>query len=222
MDKTNYLTALSRYIHLDPIRTKRIQVFSVPEKEQYLKKYRWSSLPGYLNKKKKVPFINYDAILSLCGGNRRVYWKQICNDLTIKMDIEEKVVGQSILGNDTFINWVKERFLTKDPRELPQAGKIFYYKTKDEIIKIICEETRKEITEIIKEKGPLRQLTMELLYRLGGLNGREIGKMMGIDYSTVSRERKKLKQRLVRDKSLLTLKEKIETKLSMANIRLPG
>ena len=55
---------------------------------------------------------------------------------------------------------------------------------------------------------------MDLLYRLGGLTETGIGEMMGVDYSTVSQGRKRLRETLKRDKSLLRIIETIEANLS--------
>ena len=43
---------------------------------------------------------------------------------------------------------------------------------------------------------------MDLLYRVGGLSGTEIGEIMGVDYNTVSQGRKRLREKLKGDKHL--------------------
>jgi DNA-binding MarR family transcriptional regulator len=43
---------------------------------------------------------------------------------------------------------------------------------------------------------------MELLYRHAGMNQREIGELMGVDYSSVSVARKRLRDMLAVDDSL--------------------
>jgi len=218
VDKESYLVVLSRYIHLNPVRIKQIEKSSLTEKQRYLKKYRWSSLLGYINHAKRCSFIDYSMILEAYGGDnnkaRRAYWRAISRDLSRRIDIKERIVGQSILGSDKFINWVKEKFLGKETREIPSVKKILSYKAKDEIIKAICDETEKGFDEIVKEKGTLRQVAMELLYRVGGLKGTEIGEIMGVDYTTVSQGRKRLKEKLIKDKNLSLLMERIESKLS--------
>jgi len=219
VDKESYLVVLSRYIHLNPVRTKQIEKDSLIEKQRYLKRYRWSSLLGYINNVKRCSFIDYSMILEAYGGDnnkaRKVYWRAICGDLSKGIDIKEKIVGQSILGSDKFINWVKENFLEKEAREIPSVKKILSYKAKDEIIKIICEETGRGFDEIIKGKGTLRQIAMDLLYRMAGLKGTEIGEIMSVDYSTVSQGRKRLKGKLIRDRELFLLMERIENRLSI-------
>ncbi len=62
---------------------------------------------------------------------------------------------------------------------------------------------------------------MDLLYRLGGLKGQEIGNMFDIDYSTVSVSRKRLRNKLQKDHDLKRLLFRIEAKLSKLN-RLSG
>jgi len=114
-----------------------------------------------------------------------------------------------------FIDWVKEKFLGKEAREIPSVKKILGYKAKDEIIKAICDETKRGFDEIVKKKGTLRQVAMELLYRVGGLKGTELGEIIGVDYTTVSQGRKRLKEKLIKDKNLSLLMERIESKLSI-------
>jgi hypothetical protein len=54
---------------------------------------------------------------------------------------------------------------------------------------------------------------MDLLYRVGGLSGTERGKMMRIDYSTVSLGRKRLRERLKGDKHLSQIIKRVEADL---------
>jgi chromosomal replication initiation ATPase DnaA len=51
-------------------------------------------------------------------------------------------------------------------------------------------------------RGPARSMAMELLYRYAGMSQREIGAMMGVDYSTVSVARKRLRDMLTKDRTL--------------------
>ena len=102
--------------------------------------------------------------------------------------IHDKILGQSILGGDEFVEWVTEEFLKGEKdRERPSLKKIHTYKAKDAILKTLEKETGKSIKAIAKEKGIYRQIAMELLYRLGGLKGEEIGEIMGVGYTSVSR-----------------------------------
>ncbi len=220
VDKDTYLTMLSRYIHLNPVKTKGMKRMSYKEKIQYLRNYRWSSLPGYVNKRKKQEFIDYDLVLEEYGGDkdegRKAYGTIISIDISCEMDVNDKIVGQSIIGREDFIEKVLERHLKKDSdkREQPSLRELQGLKAKEEIMRAVKEETGKGLEEIKKKKGIERSILMDLLYRTGGLRGTEIGKILDVDYSTVSQRRKKLRDRLKKDKKLKQLFNKIEMKLS--------
>ncbi len=51
---------------------------------------------------------------------------------------------------------------------------------------------------------------MDLLYRVGGLSGTETGEMMGVDYSTVSPGRKRLREKLKSDKHLSQIIKRVD------------
>ncbi|MFA5072711.1 MAG: hypothetical protein WC539_02245 [Nitrospirota bacterium] len=95
-------------------------------------------------------------------------------------------------------------------RERPSIGEIHRYRAKEEIFKAVHRETGKDIEAIKSEKGDLRRVVMELLYRAGGLKGPEIGQVFGIGYGPVSQERKRLGAKIQSDKKLRTLLSRIE------------
>ena len=99
-------------------------------------------------------------------------------------------------------------------REIPAVKQLKRHNTKEEVIEVLCKEVGKGFDEIKKERGITRQIAMDVLYRFGGLTGTEIGEMMGVDYSTVSQGRKRLRETLKRDQSLLKIIKRIEATLS--------
>ena len=223
VDKNEYLAVLSRYIHLNPVKVKAVK--NVPEKDRirYLIRYPWSSLPGFLSRRKKERYIDYAMVLGEYGGDtdkaRREYKKRIYAEITTDTEIKENIIGQSLLGGEAFIAWVKDTYIEgmKD-RERPAVGEIHRYRTKEEVFTAINRETGKAIESIKDEKGDLRRIVMELLYREGGLKGPEIGRIFGIDYGTVSQERKRLRDKLPKDRKLRALMSRIELKLSTNGI----
>ena len=56
---------------------------------------------------------------------------------------------------------------------------------------------------------------MELPYRRGGLKGEEIGRILDVDYISVSQKRRRLRERLSRDRKLKALMQRIEEKSGM-------
>jgi len=219
VDKESYLSVLSRYIHLNPVRIKAMERKTDEEKIQHLRNYRWSSLPSYINKGEREQFVDYAIVLEEYGGDndrsRLAYKKGIYDDISDKLEIRDKIIGQSIIGGEEFIKWVKEELLERQKdRECPSLREIQRYKAKEKIIEAIEKESGKGLEEIKREKGNIRQIAMDLLYRTGGLKGAEIGELMGVDYSTVSQGRKRLREKIEKDRKLKQLVNRIERRLS--------
>jgi chromosomal replication initiation ATPase DnaA len=82
---------------------------------------------------------------------------------------------------------------------------------------VLDRKTGKTLPEIKTEKGPLRQIAMDLLHRYGGLTNPEIGRLFGVDYSSVSQERKRLRQRLEKDRKIAALYRDFEREVSRMN-----
>lgn len=207
VEKESYLSELSRYIHLNPIRVQGMDSKTPAEKMKFLISYRWSTLGGYLEQKKKVAGVDYALILDEFGvehpGGRQAYRKRIKEDVQEELESPGKIVGGSILGQEGFIDWVKTNFLAQGPdREYSGARQIKGYKARKKVLEALLTETGRTEAELLNEKGDLRRIAMELLYRLGGLNGVEIGRIFKISYNAVSKERKRLKEKIKLDPKL--------------------
>jgi putative transposase len=217
VDKDAYLSVVSRYIHLNPIRTRSLAKASPREKIHYLNHYPWSSLHGYLEKRKREPFIEYGVVLGEYGGEtgrgRRGYQRALYADIGGGLEIKGKIIGQSLLGGEEFISWVSRTFLKgEQDRESPSVREIRKYRAEETILGVIERVTGKSIEEIREGKGAVRQVAMELLYRVGGLKGHEIGRLLGIGYTSVSQERRRLKERLRNDRNLQALFTRLNAK----------
>jgi hypothetical protein len=223
VEKEAYLSILSRYIHLNPIRLRQFEKRSQEEKAEYLLRYPWSSLPGYLDKSKRAGAIDHSLVLADYGGDtpkgRAAYRKQLLADIEESIDVKGDVYGQGILGGGDFITWVKETFLEEsETREQPLAGKIRRYQQKEAILSLIEEETGRGLEALKDEKGDLRRLAMDLLCRHGGLKGPEIGALFDVGYSAVSQERKRLRERIAQDRKLEEVMRRLEGELSTIKI----
>lgn len=223
VEREAYLSILSRYIHLNPIRVKKLGKSSDRKKLEYLLSYPWSSLPGYIDKRRREGMIDYKLVLADYGGDtekgRKAYQVQLGADISEELDVKSDIFGQSILGGEEFIHWINEKFLEeKDPREIPSAGEIKRYRQKEAILALIEKETGKDLDSIRREKDDLRRIAMDILYRYGGLKGPEIGALMGVGYTSVSQERKRLRDRLAQDPILDKMIKRLEEGLSTMKI----
>lgn len=225
VERDTYLSVLSRYIHLNPVKIKSMSRMSYEEKLKYLRKYRWSSLPGYINRRRKQEFVDYDLVLEEYGGDNeeghRAYRQMISIDITGDMDVKNQIVGQSILGRPEFVEQVVDKYVKRDSdrRETPSLRELHGLKMQVAIIKLIEVETGKSLEEIMLRKGMERNMLMDLLYREGGLSNVEIGKLMGIDYSTVSLGRSYLRRRVKKDKKIRGIVNSLDEKVIQLKMR---
>ena len=224
IDKDNYLLEVSRYIHLNPLRMKSKE--SLDERWLVLLTSESTSLPGYLNKKNRKDFVDYNTILDYFGTeggkSSRGYKKFIAE--AIEKDIPsplEKGKGTGIVGEKIFIEQIKQLFdkdrkVKKSRREQPALRKLDRNWTPEDLINSylkLVSKTREELTAKGKH-SPDRAILMELLYRLCKITQPEIGKLLGgIDYSAVSQARKRLHIKTENDPELKKKFTALQSKL---------
>ncbi len=223
VEKEAYLSVLSRYIHLNPIRVPAFENDDNKRKATFLLQFPWSSLPGYLDKNKRDWMVNYSLVLADFGGDtpkgRAAYRRQLLADIDESLEVKNEVFSQSVIGGEAFLEWVKETFLAgEESKERPAVGKIKRYRQKEVILALIAEETGKDLAAIKAEKGNLRRLAMDLLFRYGGLRGPEVGALFEVGYSAVSQERKRLGEKRGEDREFEKLVRRLENKLSTVKI----
>lgn len=219
IDQDVYLAPVSRYIHLNPVKVGWLKSKPVQEQLDYLQEYPWSSLPGFFNVAKRSDFVEYQLVLADCGrdtaAGRKNYRQLLAEALTAKVSHKDKVVGQSILGEVNFVDRVRAKFIdAPKSRELPAVGKLQCYIAQDRILALIAAETSRTVEEVLGNRGETRQLAMDFLYRYGGMKNQEIGALMGVDYSTVSQGRKRLREKKAKSSLLAGLSGRIEEGLS--------
>jgi hypothetical protein len=98
LEKKNHLSEVSCYLHL------------LPKKDGVTKslfQYKWSSLPGYINKEKREGWIDYDSILNMFNGESHKtslnYQEHIKKSLKKQIASPfENLRGSIILGSEHF------------------------------------------------------------------------------------------------------------------------
>jgi REP element-mobilizing transposase RayT len=222
VDADNYLQEISRYIHLNPTRVKRSSGMTMGEKRKYLRNYRWSSYGGYILQVRRRDFLHVQEVLAYFGGDtargRKKYEDFVMEG--VSRDIAnplEKGVGHGIVGANEFIEKIRGQYIRSaaESRELPAVKKILAQVEPERIIRLIGEIFKVKREELLKRgyKGVARGVLVEMLYRYGGMKQREIGELMGIDYSAVSVIRKRLWALQEKDRKLRMNIERVKREL---------
>lgn len=221
VEEDAYLCMVSRYIHINPVKT-AIMRRQTPEKQlHHLWNYHWSSLPGYVDFTPKLKFVEYATVLAEYKNSRqpaeKAYQEQLTKDLIKGLSIHDRIVGQSILGSESFIAGIKETHIADiRDRERPAVGRIHQYLSIEKVLAVAEKELNS--SDLLRSKGMTRQIVMTLLYKYAGLNNRQIAELLNLDYSTVSQGRKRLRDKVEEDIGIQTLVERIIEQLARIKI----
>lgn len=212
IDADNYLLEVSRYIHLNPVRSKKFRDQSITEKWNLLLTHPTSSLSGYFSAGKRENFVNYHKVLEYMGGDnkegREAYRRFIRSGL--EQDLENPLElgkGNGIVGGAEFVELIKKLLLqNKDShREQPALRELRKMFAPKDLIIHVCEQIGMSENQICqKGKNSIeRVMLMEMLYRFCNITQPQIGILVGgIDYSAVSQARKRLQNRLIQEPEL--------------------
>jgi hypothetical protein len=145
---------------------------------------------------------------------RRRYSGFVMGGISEEMDMSfwEGVTGQTVLGSEAFVDWVRERFLSRgmgDIRELPglktlRGGP----STAEEIARAVARRfgvSEKELYRRYASCRDARSIFMELccLYLSRKMSFSEIGRELGeLSVAALSQNRKRLAAKMRRDEGL--------------------
>ena len=160
-----YRSRLSRYIHLNPIRTKAFLEVNPDERQNYLREFKWSSYRPYLGIHKQPEWLICRPVLSCWGKKKREqiqnYASYVEEGLLKNIDSPlDDLVEQTLIGSDRFIDRIKREYLLKrsgDKRE--QRALIHFQKSFSftDIINHIAQIYRVDQESIIKRKSGHRE-----------------------------------------------------------------
>jgi REP element-mobilizing transposase RayT len=217
IDADNYLLELSRYVHLNPVRLRSYKTKTDAEKIRDVEKYRWSSLGGYLAASQKEFWVTYDIVLGYVGESRRKYGMFMMEGIQRGYATPwEDVKGQTVLGEEDFVERIKGR-MKKPGSKREQSGirqleSIEPSAVLREVVR--CLRLREE--QLLGKRTGHRDergMALELMYRYCGASQARIGKLVGLDYTLVSRERKRLRERIESEKGLKKTLREIEASI---------
>ena len=182
----SYLLELVRYIHRNPLEAGLVE---------NLHKYPWSSHKGYLSNARKWDWLYKSYILSFFGGNkaecikryRQFVSKEIPEEIN-KILLKKKL--PSIMGSNSFVENVKERFFSyKSHEEVPESR--FLAPEADRIMEEVCKFYNVKRQDLLASRrgyyNEPRNVAIYLIRRLRSDTLKGVGKAFGIDRnSTVS------------------------------------
>ena len=218
VDADNYLLELSRYVHLNPVRVGKLKKFDYVRRWDHVNRYRWSSLPGYINKRRTSDFVYYDMTLKMIGS-RRAYQRFLAEGLKTSLaNPYADVQYQTILGGNDFVALVKSEYvdsvsLREQPMSRDLMAKVI---PPDKLMASVASSMGVEVQTFSLRLGDgiNRGIVAELLHRYSGLSQQKIGNLLGgINYTAVSMLRYRLKKTMSTNEKIKALYVKAEKNL---------
>ncbi|OHB65479.1 MAG: hypothetical protein A2Y76_01825 [Planctomycetes bacterium RBG_13_60_9] len=176
LDASTYLEAVSRYIHLNPVRAKIVSD---------ARKYVWSSCRYFVGPDKSPDWLETGRTLGGFGRilrvARRRYAEYIAQPTVNPLD---GVVAGSILGPATFTDWVKDTYLSRRiaDQEIPALKVLSARPSMDQIVQTVAEHYGVAPDTILMRGGKrnrCRDMAICLAREFSGLPCRDLGRHFG-------------------------------------------
>ena len=222
----DYLLALSRYVHLNPVQIGTLQDKPIAERIEALRSYPWSSYPSYIGRRKALDFVEYAPILGEMSGKRRDWPKRYGKfvesglaeaDEDFKVALKE---SPRSIGSDGFRAWIDERYqeLIECQRHPEDAAfrRITEPLTADAVLAVLAAVFEVLVEEFGRRSrdSVLRGVAGRFLVRYAGMTQREVAeKIGGTSGGALSRQMRKVRELLENDQRLRRQVERAEERI---------
>jgi len=217
IEKEGYLLAVSRYIHLNPVRA------GIVEKPE---KYRWSSYPEYVRKRTKKGWLEDRWILRQYSEDlaqaRKLYKRFVEEGIQTPQSPFEELKDGLILGTESFLNEIKRKISVKRHKDIPQSRGMAQQLALGDVVDAVAERVGIEPVELStgrRRNKRERRICLYLLRTLTDMGNEEIGKHFEISYSAVSKAVTFLREEIERDRATRALINEIEWSLPNSNFK---
>jgi REP element-mobilizing transposase RayT len=211
-----YLLQLSYYIHRNPVSAGMAK---------HLSHYRWSSYANYAYGKKAPDWLNTKLLLSHfrnAEDAHRAYRQAAQKYSKEEHRIWEDLRHGFILGSRRFVESIKAQYLPATPhKEIPHQKKAAHDTDPSELLQKAAKVLGADLGRF-KNSGKVsgqdvldRDLLIFVVWQLGQQTNQQIGDLLGLTYSAVSRRISIFKNKIRRDNQI---RKKLEHVKSMIKI----
>ncbi|HDS02417.1 MAG TPA: chromosomal replication initiator DnaA [Firmicutes bacterium] len=184
VENDSYLSTLSAYIHLNPLRARLTQDLNL---------YPWSSYLFYINETPH-PFLKKDLILNLLGSKSYETFTMEWYHKNMEIDKKEIYGTQGVLGSDQFKNRISElinkKIKTTEKNCLEYPGiKQWTSLSFQEIYTIFKNEFKTKDEDIFAKhsRSPYRKLLMWALKHHTDLKNTQIAELFHVHYTVIAK-----------------------------------
>ncbi len=229
VDGDDYLLALSRYVHLNPVEVGEWKEKPIKERIACLRDYRWSSYPGYIGKCKAMDFVAQGPLLARMQGKERDrprrYREFIETGLAESDDDFKVALKQSprCIGGEDFRVWVddlyRERLQARARPEDVSFRHITVPLGVDKVLSVLADVFGIGTDEFNRRRqdSPLRAVAAMFLLRYAGLSQRDVADVLAVGSgAAICNQLSRFPKKLAKDRRLRELVKDAEGKLYRA------
>jgi putative transposase len=222
----DYLLALSRYVHLNPVQVASMKHKPIEERIKALRAYPWSSYPSYIGKRKGLSFIEHGPLLSEMAGKRgerpKRYREFVETGLSESDDDFKIALKKSprSIGGDGFrarIDEVYQKMVETHSRpEDVSFRRITEPVPPEDVLDILSGIFEVDADEFKRRRqsSPLRAVAIRYLLRYAGLSQRDVADLLNIGSgAAVCNQLNRLPEKLSKDRRLRRLVKQAEERL---------
>jgi len=215
VDGDDYLSALSRYVHLNPIKVLSMREKTISERLDDLNQYTWSSYQGYINKSARQEFVDYMPVLASMPGKKSGWEANYKKFVESGIAEDDKdfisILNASSLavGGDGYLKWIKGKYEEMIDNVINLEDVSFrhtaVYLEVDVVLEIIADVLDVSINDfsLHKRNSPLKAIAAILLIKYAGKNQREIAKLLGVSSgAAINGQISRYKEKIFTDKRL--------------------
>lgn len=233
VDPQQWGLILSRYVHLNPLRTRRHAMGKSQRQERstgkrkgatadelsnrllFLNAYRWSSYRAFAGYEPQPAWLETAGVASLIEGDPR-RWRSKYRAL-IEEGAREgaaspwpAVEAQAVLGGQSLVEEVRTQ-IKEGRREIVGKRSLSRRRTFEEAIAIVQRHRRQPWEEFKALHGdPGREMVLWLARRTTGMTLAQLGKQTNADYAAVSIALKRFELKMADDRKLRTTMHELE------------
>ncbi len=200
-----YLLAVTRYIHLNPVKIAACRPLSGQQRLERLEAYSWSSYGGYAAATKAQEFVSYD-VLKEYGGDlaaARRHYRAYVEACLIEDDaplLEAMAASRYAIGGAAFVERSEEQIEQRRSGRVQDQDLDLPRRTVslDEIDAAVAKHYRVDqrlFSAHGHRVGPAKMVAVELAAQLADISGRAIGAHYGIGATAVGANRGRLRSR---------------------------
>jgi hypothetical protein len=236
-DDEAYGMAISRYIHLNPVKIKSAEDLELEKKIRLLEEFKHSSYRYYVGEEECPEWLDIWHILGKFPAgsqeDKRAQYREYVEE-GIKKAVTnpfENVVGQSILGDDVFTDRIRRGYAMdlnlSDEREQKDLAMLRSSFRFEDVLKAVASAFNIGEKEIIRRRSKHRKARTTLMYCAdkycrGGTSLSEIASILSIGHSGLSRSKNRLIEVKGKDIEISRALKKVETALkSIARMSPP-